>query len=287
MNPDSSDIGIPRILWMMWLQGRENAPEVVQGCLPTWAKHNPGWKIVFLHQHNLKEYLDVDEVIGRNREHISIQALSNVIRINLLALYGGLWVDSTCFCCKPLDEWLGDYTRSGFFAFANPGRDRLLSSWFLASHPGCPLTTAWCREVNGYWTRNAFPFQDRQLGRLALRWTGKLLNHNSWLAALWVQPQFARIFRLHPYHWFHYIFYRVVAADERCGQIWSRTPKITADGPHRLQQAGLLSPLSTGLKAIIDEQRDPLYKLNWRYRRKDWRPDSVLDYLMQSQAVTV
>src|SRR5262249_37436294 len=132
--------GIPKIIWMMWLQGFAKAPCLVQRCAVSWSTHNPDWKINHLDGDNLQEYVNVDEFVGRNRKTISIQALSNVIRINLLKQYGGLWVDATCFCCKPLDEWLGEYTASGFFAFPDPARDRLLSSWFLASRPGCPLT---------------------------------------------------------------------------------------------------------------------------------------------------
>ncbi len=265
---------------MMWLQGLENAPELVQRCLPTWAEHNPGWKIVFLHQYNLKDYVDVDEVIGRNRPYISIQALSNIVRINLLARYGGVWADSTCFCCQPLNEWLGDCLGSGFFAFANPGQDRLISSWFLASRPGNSLTAAYCREVNGYWSQNFFPFQNRWLSRQAIKRIGKVLNGNSRRAAIWVHPRTAKTLRLHPYHWFHYIFYRVVTTDENSGQIWDRTRKISADIPHRLQLAGLTNPLSRELKKIIDQRMDPFYKLDWRYEKKDWLPGSALDYLL-------
>ena len=34
----------PKTLWMLWLQGRENAPEV-QRCLRSWEHHNQGWTI--------------------------------------------------------------------------------------------------------------------------------------------------------------------------------------------------------------------------------------------------
>ena len=60
---------------------------------------------------------------------------ANVLRMELLARHGGVWVDATCFCVRPLDEWLPAQMSSGFFAFARPARSRLLANWFLAARP--------------------------------------------------------------------------------------------------------------------------------------------------------
>jgi hypothetical protein len=286
LNYSPANNGVPKIIWLLWHQGFENAPEVIQQCALSWSRHNPTWKVVLLNRHNLEEYVGVDELVGSNRQTISMQALSNIVRINLLARHGGLWVDATCFCCRSLDDWLGDCLASGFFAFSNPAPDRLISSWFLASRPDNSLTAAYCRAVNSYWDQNVFPFQNRWLSRQAIKRIGKVLNRNSRLAALWVHPKIARTLRLHPYHWFHYIFCRVITTDENSGQIWSRTRKISADIPHRLQLAGLTGPLASGLKKIIDDQTDPLYKLDWRHEKKDWPSGSVLDYLLGSRAST-
>ncbi|OQX73377.1 MAG: hypothetical protein B6D64_13895, partial [Bacteroidetes bacterium 4484_276] len=100
---------IPKIIWILWLQGFEDAPDVVKRCLASWKKHNPTWKINLLDETNIKQFIDVHAIIGRNYKEISKQALSDVIRINLLSKFGGVWTDATCFCCKPLDEWLGSY----------------------------------------------------------------------------------------------------------------------------------------------------------------------------------
>lgn len=280
MSRDSS-VEIPRIIWIMWLQGFDLAPGLVKKCLLSWQRHNPKWKIVLLDEKNIKDHVNLDDIIKPDRQTISMQALSNIVRINLLAKFGGVWVDSTCFCCRPLDEWIGNHLTSGFFAFEKPGRDRLISSWFLASGKNCHLTDAYCQEVNSYWSRNLFLHQNKPLGRKIVKWTGKILNRNVRLAGLWVHPFTAKILRLHPYHWFHYIFYRVVATDERSGKIWCQTPKISADIPHRLQIAGLLKPASAGIRAIIDGRKDPLYKLNWRCDQ-DSVPGCTLDYLLHS-----
>ena len=267
----------------MWLQGLDVAPELVKRCVYSWQRHNPDWKIIVLDEQNLKEYIEVYDFVGRNRATITIQALSDIIRINLLAKFGGVWADATCFCCQPLAEWIGNYMTSGFFAFEKPGPDRLISNWFLASGKNCHLTQTFCKATNSYWSQNYFPFQKSRWGRKIIKELSKILNRNVRLASLWVYPLTAKVLRLHPYFCHHYIFYRVVTTDARSGELWRQTPKISADIPHRLQFAGLLKPASAEIKTIIDGRKDPLYKLDWRCD-----PDSVLgcnlDYLLRSQS---
>lgn len=276
-----SSVEFPKIIWIMWLQGLDAAPNLVKQCLLSWQRHNRGWKIVFLDGQNFKDYINLDDIIGHARQTISLQALSDIIRINLLAKFGGVWVDSTCFCCRPLDGWIEGHVVSGFFAFEKPGKDRLISSWFLASTKNCHLTVAYSKEVNLYWSRNHFLHQHKSSGKKAIKLIGKVLNHNARLAGLWVHPLTAKLFQLYPYHWVQYIFYRLVTTDERSGKIWSQTPKISADIPHRLLRAGLLKPVRTEIKAFIDDAKDPFYKLNWR-RDKDSVPGCILDYLLGS-----
>jgi len=271
--------GIPQIIWIMWFQGFDCAPDLVGKCLQSWQLHNRDWQVVLLHEKNYQSYVNLDDIVHPHGQSVSPQALSDILRINLLAKFGGVWVDATCFCCRPLDEWLGQYVTSGFFAFEQPARDRLLASWFLASATDCHLTNSYCKAVNSYWSRNRFPYQQKRVAGKIIKQIGRILGKNRCLASLWVHPLTARVLKLQPYFWFHYIFYRVVTRDEASGKIWSATPKISADIPHRLQQAGLLKPLSPAVKNHIDCRRDPVYKLNWRCAT-GMVPGCTLDYLL-------
>jgi len=267
----------------MWLQGLDAAPKLVKQCVHSWQRHNPDWKINILDEQNLKEYIEVDGFVGRNRATITMQAFANIVRTNLLATFGGVWADATCFCCQPLDAWLGDYMATGFFAFEKPRPDRLLSNWFLASGKNCHLTKTFCTATNSYWMKNHFPFQNKSWARKIIKGLGKILNRNARLASLWVHPLTAKVLRIHPYFWHHYTFYRVVTTDERSGELWRQTPKISADIPLRLQRTGLLKPLSAEFKTIIDGRKYPLHKLNWRCDAAS-APGCNLDYLLRSQS---
>ncbi len=92
------------------------------------------------------------------------------IRINLLAKYGVVWADATCYCCKPLDDWLDNYVASGFFAFRNPGNDKPISSWFLASAKNCKLILKYCKTVNNFWSKNRFTNQENSIGKFAVKY---------------------------------------------------------------------------------------------------------------------
>jgi len=270
----------------MWLQGLDQAPDVIKKCYASWEKHNADWEIVLLDKHNLEEHIRIQEIVGKNREYISRQALADVARINLLARYGGVWVDSTCFCCMPLDEWLNKYTDSGFFAFDRPRKNKPLSSWFMASSANCYLTSRFCKEVNTYWSRNCFSNQklflkleNKRVVKLLL---GKALDRKPSLARLWFSFVVSKILKVYPYHWFHYLFAEVLRKDKLCRKVWSETGSYSADVPHKLQSSGLFKPIPKKLKRDIDSRKDPLYKLIWKYDESVYVKGCTLDYLLRS-----
>jgi hypothetical protein len=81
----------------------------------------------------VRRYVKVGDVLDLRRAAVTAASLSDVIRLLLLHEYGGVWADATLYCNSPLDHWLNPFLGSGFFAFANPGPDRRLAAWFIAS----------------------------------------------------------------------------------------------------------------------------------------------------------
>jgi hypothetical protein len=282
MNPASQttagELTIPKIIWIFWQQGVENAPALVRQCVASWKKYNPEWQVIVLDEQNMAQHAVIPPVTRENCVKVSRQALSEVLRINLLAQHGGVWADATCLCCQPLDKWLHDCTRSGFFAFAQPAKDRLLSSWFLVARQSCPLTRVCAEMVNDYFAHNARPLKSRFAKSIAKRLV-KIAMCSPRLASYLVHPRLVKTFPVNPYFCFQYIFYRMIATNEQCRRIWEATPKISADGPHAMQHQAR-NPITPDIQAIINARRDPVYKLNWRL--KNWPPDSVLEYLLRT-----
>ena len=143
-----------RTIWLLWLQGWENAPWLSQQVLTSWKVKNPGWKIVMVTEKNLKEYVDgIDYVY---KETISPAAKSDIIRLNLLYKHGGVWADATLLCMTPLDSWVYEAIQpSQFWMYHGWGggmsTEKGPASWFIISKAKSYIITKWKEECDHYW----------------------------------------------------------------------------------------------------------------------------------------
>src|SRR5690606_5180878 len=100
-----------KIIWQFWQQGvDENTPKIVRMCLDSVKKHSNGYEVVVLSKDTLPEYIDdlpafVWEKFGTGG--FDFPKISNLVRLQLLSAYGGVWLDSTIYLTKPLENsWL-------------------------------------------------------------------------------------------------------------------------------------------------------------------------------------
>jgi len=266
MASDNNDL--PKIIWFLWLQGLDQAPIEVKKCYESWVKHNPGWQVVFMDENDITDHITLP------KWPVAKYVVSEILRINLLAKHGGVWVDATCFCTKPLDEWLHDYMDAGFFAFERPGPDRMISSWFLASSKYNYITTAYQNRVNAFWTENT--------GIKLIegtRWNFLYKHLQKLNPQVWFNSILTKVLKVHPYFWFHYSFEYIYLRDANFRELWDSAPKFSADIPHRLLFAGLFDPITEELKSEIDQKISPVYKLTWKYQPEQYQPGTVMYYL--------
>jgi Capsular polysaccharide synthesis protein len=224
------------------MQGWESAPPLVQACLESWQRRNPTWTVRALTEETLSDYLDFSAVYPDVKTaSMPAAALSDMVRVALLAEHGGVWADSTVFCATPLDEWIDDCSTTGFFAFARPGPDRLLSSWFLASEPDHPLTVEWQERVREYW-------QDRDAP-----------DH---------------------YFWLHRLFSAAYRSQDSFRRIWDATPKIRSDGPHYFvpYDSRLAGRMTARARARVLSGADYVYKLSHRAHPAHARPGTAYEF---------
>lgn len=255
MNPDKR-------IWFLWLQGIQNAPSLVQTCLNSWRYWNPEWDIEVLDHDRLLSVLPEYASNAERWIQLPAASLSDLVRLNLLARYGGVWTDATCLCRKPLDAWLPGLFTGDFFAFADadPAAGRPIASWFLAATPSSVLLTRWRDDANAYWDRG---------GQRELVTIDQLLNDPRYAAHatdhdLWFDPQRQELNTVFPYFWVHYLFARLLRRPE-LGRLWQAVPKLTADIPHRLQHLGLGRKINPALIQEFHGGIAPLYKLTYRH----------------------
>lgn len=229
-------------IWIYWSQGFEKCPAIVTKCVESWYDLNPDYDIRLLDSNNIKEYLDINEVLASDRiKKASFAAKSDLIRINLLLSHGGIWVDSTLMCLQPIAHWL-DTDRS-FFAFGNPGPDRLVSSWFLAAHSSSYIIKQWQAASQQYWS--------------TWRWRRQ-------------------------YYWFHYLFGSLYDTDERFRRDWDTAQKIEASGPHVLtpfREKFFAEATEERIRALHDAA-PPVLKLTYKCIKDGYPLGSMIDYLL-------
>lgn len=92
-------------VWVFWLQGVENMPDIIRYCLESKYKHLKNCEIVVLTKDNLSEFVSLPDYIWEqyNTGKLRIQHLADIIRIYLIKEYGGLWLDASIYCLKDVD----------------------------------------------------------------------------------------------------------------------------------------------------------------------------------------
>lgn len=267
----------PRTIWFHWMQGLSAAPRIVRSCHESWAAANPNWDVVVIDETNLRDYVQADFANGQLKE-LPLNQKADLIRLDLLARHGGVWTDASCYCVRPLDGWLPAVMRSGFFAFQRPGRDRLLSSWFLSAVPSHVLTTKWYEMMLSYWGEHTFRSHERPLLHRAVDIT---LQRSIRLTRLWFSPFVRDRLAVAPYFAIHYAFAELVGSDSVCREAWQSVPPVSSDVARGLLRDDRPVQLTPTLKQQIDTATAPLYKLS---RRVDQVPvGSALAYLLAVQ----
>jgi hypothetical protein len=231
---------VPRRVWMYWHQGWDCAPQMINACRESWLKRNPAWEISFVDKQSLAGFVRLPTFYDDDSLAITPAALSDVIRIHLLTTHGGVWADATTWCVRPLDDWIDLVTaQSGFFAYAKPGPDRPISSWFLAS------------TVNNY-------LADRLKDATNVYWERHVGSNSSTSSDLSDSPSSKE------YFWFHKLFGQLLQSDSRYRELWNAVPEISADAPHYLQRVGLTADGNHETEYHIRNRLTNVYKLNHR-----------------------
>ncbi|MBM2711153.1 polysaccharide pyruvyl transferase family protein [Mesorhizobium caraganae] len=234
---------LPKTIWILWLQGIEAAPKIVRACVSSWQRINPSWTIHVLTRESLADFLpEVSDASSILSMPLSDAAYSDIVRVELLTRYGGVWVDATCYCLQPLDQWLDGVMSEGFFAFERPAPSRMLSSWFLAASQSSYIAHEWRRYVYRHWqSRTDDP----------------------------------------DYFWFHHLFGEAYQKDRKFRMSWDNVPKISASGPHLFApyETRLLGAISKEDREVVSFAKLPVLKLTHKVDHGAVREGSAYQFL--------
>lgn len=144
------------IIWTCWFQGLENAPEIVKICHKSLVKNLKDKKIIVISSSNMEQYVHFPDYIIKKWKQglISNTFLSDLLRLELLINYGGMWLDSTVFCST--SDIPSYYFDTDLFLYQNlkPGKNGnaiYMSSWLISARSHNKLLIATRDLCYEYW----------------------------------------------------------------------------------------------------------------------------------------
>lgn len=148
---------IPKIIHHVW-PGNDPFKEKFHAFRNTWMVHHPDWTFYFWRINNFPSEANVEIISALNDPKYSITPKSDIMRFEIVRLFGGIYVDTDMECLKPFDNFLDHEIFSGY----EDGGSTICPSLFGAV-PNHPVINAIAElsiknaKINGYDKSNKQP----------------------------------------------------------------------------------------------------------------------------------
>ncbi len=149
-------------IWILWLQGIDNAPDLVKACYNSVVTQFPEKEVILLDSSNLGDYVQLPDYIQKKFEQgrMSFAHYSDLIRINLLCDHGGIWIDSTVLCTgRGLIDYVSTLPMFCFKQLDLANCDVppiIMSNWFLAGKSNQNIYLMTRNLLYAYWKDNDY-----------------------------------------------------------------------------------------------------------------------------------
>ncbi|WP_288360217.1 capsular polysaccharide synthesis protein [uncultured Bacteroides sp.] len=119
-----------RIIWQYWGQGIDThtLPEIIQICFQSVDKYKGDYQVIRLTDATIPDYLDLPAFVWEKRKNPQFTRtfFSDLLRLALLATYGGIWLDATILLTGHLPE---AYKKTEFFMFQRSDEEKNKDYW--------------------------------------------------------------------------------------------------------------------------------------------------------------
>lgn len=153
-------------IWTIWLQGEENAPDLVKASFRS-VRRNCRQELVVLDEKSLPNFISLPEKILEKRKNGKIKNahFADICRVELLFQHGGFWLDATGFVTKEIPQTIEN---QDFFMFlaGNVGSPySFVQNCFIRAKKGAFLLAAWRAMILEFWQNenSAFHYFMHQL----------------------------------------------------------------------------------------------------------------------------
>ena len=143
-------------IWTLWLQGEDNAPDLVKACFRSVRRHCKQ-ELVVLDANTVFDYITLpDEIVQKYKAgKIGHAHFADICRVELLYEHGGYWLDSTGFVTAPIPDWIED--QDYFMYLTGDNYDiggspySFCQNCFIRARRGAYLLAAWRAMILDYW----------------------------------------------------------------------------------------------------------------------------------------
>ncbi|MCI7678043.1 MAG: capsular polysaccharide synthesis protein [Streptococcus orisratti] len=144
-------------VWICWFQGEDKAPDLVRACINSVRLNMPDFNVIIITRENIKDYTKIPSYIWEKYENgqISFAHFSDLVRIDLLCEYGGVWIDATVLCTQKIDK--NSILNNHLFMFKqldlihldNP--NVVASSWLISAYSNQEILLLTRKLLWQYW----------------------------------------------------------------------------------------------------------------------------------------
>jgi len=149
-------------VWICWFQGYHNAPPLVKACINSIKMNMPDKDVIILSDDNIADYVSFPEPILQKRKLGIIKPahFSDLLRVELLCEYGGLWVDATVLCTSP--EITSYISSMPLFVYKHMDLTKsnnhptVASSWLIAARTNQRILLLTRALLYAYWEKEDY-----------------------------------------------------------------------------------------------------------------------------------
>lgn len=147
-------------VWICWFQGIDNAPNLVKRCFQSVKENLYDKDVILITSENMFDYVDFpDFVIHKWKQGIITHThMTDLLRLELLIKYGGIWMDATVFCSEKSKDIPHYFFDSDLFMYQclKPGRDghtHMASSWLISAKTNNKILMGTRHLCYEYWKK--------------------------------------------------------------------------------------------------------------------------------------
>ena len=218
----------PKIIWIFWYQGIQEAPNIVKTCILSWKLHHLDYDLKILNEKTIHDHITIPNFITIKRKDFNYQEYANFVRLALLKKYGGIWVDANIYCFQSLDNWLPALLNENVFLLQSNFGDRLNVNWFIAATPNHYLINEWKKNYDDFFEENYFRIDNTFIKNKLTKTISKFIGINSERTKWWFSFFVRKVLNVYPYFIMHYMFNRLYYHDGPTKSIWDNVPKVSA-----------------------------------------------------------